>query len=119
MDPIEPIEPVVPELGPERAVYCNRTVNLRTIRAIGYDLDYTLVHYRPSEWEGAAFRRAQELLADRGWPVDAFAFEPTAYTQGLVFDLELGNILKATRFGYVIRAQHGTGLLAFEETRRA
>ena len=109
---------LVPEPGPERAVYCNRTVNLRTIRAIGYDLDYTLVHYRPSEWEGAAFGRAQELLADRGWPVDHFVFEPQAFTQGLVFDLELGNIVKATRFGYVIRAQHGTRPLAFEETRR-
>lgn len=119
MAPTDRSEPLVPDLGAERAVYCNRTVNLRTIRAIGYDLDYTLVHYRPSEWEGAAFARAQELLAARGWPVDGFAFDPEAYTQGLVFDLELGNIVKATRFGYVIRAQHGTRPLAFEETRRA
>ena len=117
--PLRGADGLVPEPGPERAVYCNRTVNLRTIRAIGYDLDYTLVHYRPSEWEGAAFGHAQELLADRGWPVDHFVFEPQAFTQGLVFDLELGNIVKATRFGYVIRAQHGTRPLAFEETRRA
>ncbi len=27
-----------------RRVYCNRTLNLRSIRAIGYDMDYTLVH---------------------------------------------------------------------------
>ena len=29
---------------PERAVYCNRTLNLRSIKCIGYDLDYTLLH---------------------------------------------------------------------------
>ena len=31
-----------------RGIFCNRTLNLNAIRAIGYDLDYTLVHYRMS-----------------------------------------------------------------------
>ena len=39
--------------------------------------------------------------------------------QGLAFDLELGNLIKATRFGYVIRAHHGTRALSFEEQRAA
>ena len=30
---------------PQRAIYCSRTLNMRAIQAIGYDLDYTLVHY--------------------------------------------------------------------------
>ena len=30
----------------ERGVYANRTVNLRSVSAIGYDMDYTLIHYR-------------------------------------------------------------------------
>jgi len=33
----------------ERSIFCNRTLNLRRIRAIGYDMDYTLVHYRVEE----------------------------------------------------------------------
>jgi HAD superfamily 5'-nucleotidase-like hydrolase len=107
----------VPAPTPERAVYCNRTVNLRRIRAIGYDLDYTLVHYRVDEWERAAFERARELLAVRGWPVEGLSFDPDAYIQGLVFDLELGNILKASRYGYVIRAQHGTRAVSFPDLR--
>ena len=36
-------------------VFANRTLTLRSIEAIGYDLDYTLIHYRTSEWEGVAY----------------------------------------------------------------
>ncbi len=39
-----------------RGVYCNRTLNLRSIRAIGYDMDYTLIHYHVEEWERRAPR---------------------------------------------------------------
>ncbi len=102
---------------PERGVFVNRTLNLRAVGAIGYDMDYTLIHYRVDEWEGAAFRTARNLLAAQGWPVDDLEFDPDQFTLGLVFDLMLGNIVKATRFGYVVRAQHGTRLLSFDEQR--
>ena len=114
LDPRDPLERAIP---PERRVYANRTLNLRAIRAIGYDMDYTLVQYRSDEWERAAFDHARTLLAERGWPVDELVFDPAAFVQGLVFDLELGNLVKATRFGYVIRAQHGTRPLPFDELR--
>src|SRR3989337_2525165 len=92
----------------ERRIFCNRTLNLRSIRAVGYDMDYTLVHYRTEEWERAAFNGALEPLARRGRPVDGLVFDPHSVILGLAFDLELGNLVKATRFGYVIRAHHGT-----------
>lgn len=101
-----------------RRVYANRTLNLRSISAVGYDMDYTLVQYRSEEWERAAFDHARNLLAARGWPVEDLTFDPDAYIQGLAFDLELGNLVKATRFGYVIRADHGTHTLSFTELRR-
>jgi len=100
-------------------VWCNRTLNLRAIRAVGYDMDYTLVHYRTKEWEKAAFEQALEPLARRGWPVSGLIFDPTSVIQGLAFDQELGNLVKATRFGYVIRAHHGTRPLSFDEQRAA
>ena len=56
-------------IPPERRVWCNRTLNLRSIKAVGYDMDYTLVHYRTAEWEQAAFERALGPLQRRGWPV--------------------------------------------------
>ncbi|WP_129662634.1 HAD-IG family 5'-nucleotidase [Phytoactinopolyspora endophytica] len=106
-------------IDPGRDVYANRTLNLRSVRAIGYDMDYTLLHYRIDEWEGAAFEHARRLLAERGLPVADLTFEADRYLQGLVIDLDLGNLVKATRFGYVIQAQHGTRQLTFDELRNA
>jgi HAD superfamily 5'-nucleotidase-like hydrolase len=104
--------------SPERGLFTNRTLNLRGVRAIGYDMDYTLIHYHVDEWERAAFEHARAGLAERGWPVADLAFDPEAFTLGLTFDLELGNLVKATRFGYVVRVQHGNEVLSFDEQRR-
>ena len=101
----------------ERGVFANRTLNMRSVEAVGYDMDYTLIHYDVSEWESAAFDAAREVLAERGWPVADLTFDPSYFTIGLVFDLQLGNVVKATRFGYVVRAQHGNELLSFEAQR--
>ncbi|MBN2191425.1 MAG: HAD-IG family 5'-nucleotidase [Polyangiaceae bacterium] len=103
---------------PERRIYCNRTLNLRSIKAVGFDMDYTLVHYRVAEWERQAYERARRGLAARGWPVEGLEFDPEFVTLGLILDLELGNIVKANRFGYVTRACHGTRMVDFEEQRR-
>ena len=101
-----------------RGIFANRTLNLRSIKTVGYDLDYTLVHYKTDEWEGSAYRHARTRLAERGWPVDNLKFDPDMVIQGLTIDLELGNLVKATRFGYVIRASHGTTMLDYGEIRR-
>jgi len=106
-----PDSPALPP--PERRIYCNRTLNLRAIRAVGYDLDYTLVHYRVEPWERRAYRELQDKLAAQGLPVADLVFDPELVTRGLVVDTELGNLVKANRFGYVTRAAHGTRLLSF------
>ncbi len=111
------IQPL-PERQPKRRVFCNRTLNLRGVRAIGYDMDYTLIHYFVDEWERAAFDHGCAYLEELRWPVADLVFDPEAFTLGLTFDLELGNIVKATRFGYVVRAQHGNQILSFAEMRR-
>lgn len=100
-----------------RGVFANRTLNLRSVEAIGYDMDYTLIHYRTDRWEGAAFEHAVQILAAQGWPVADLQFDPDEFIQGLVIDLDRGNLVKATRFGYVIHAHHGTRPLDFDEMR--
>lgn len=45
-----------PHDDPARSVFCNRTLNLRSIRAIGFDMDYTLVEYNVQAWEGKAYQ---------------------------------------------------------------
>jgi HAD superfamily 5'-nucleotidase-like hydrolase len=104
---------------PERAIFVNRTLNLRSIKAIGYDMDYTLVQYHAEQWEERAFSEARDRLAASGWPVGHLAFEPESVIRGLTLDLELGNLVKATRFGYVISAAHGGRFLEFDEVRNA
>lgn len=104
---------------PEHGVFANRTLDLSTVKTIGYDMDYTLIYYRVEEWEGAAFEHAKTLLARGGWNLDKLRFDPTRFTIGLTFDVQLGNLLKVTRFGYVVRAQHGDRMLSNSELREA
>jgi HAD superfamily 5'-nucleotidase-like hydrolase len=107
----------LPVSAHERGVFCNRTLNLRGIGAIGYDMDYTLIHYDTGAWERAAYEHLRQRLADAGWPVGGLSFDSELSIRGLVIDTELGNVVKANRFGYVKRAFHGTELLDFEKQR--
>lgn len=116
---LAPIAPLPLHPPPGRGIYTNRTLNLRTVRAIGYDMDYTLVHYDPRTWEETAFRHLRQKLVDQGWPVAGMDFDPEAIIRGLIIDRQLGNIVKANRFGYVKQAAHGTRMLDFAAQRQA
>ncbi|HJW71569.1 MAG TPA: HAD-IG family 5'-nucleotidase [Geothrix sp.] len=108
-----------PSATPGRGVFCNRTLNLGSVRAIGYDMDYTLVDYRVAAFEEMVYAQARERLASEDWPVANLAFDPRMVARGLVIDTELGNLVKANRFGFVKRAMHGTRMLEFAEQRKA
>lgn len=103
----------------ERGLFCNRTLNMRAIRAIGYDMDYTLVHYDIEAWESQAYEHLKQRLLAVGLPIGHLKFQPEGIIRGLVIDRQLGNVVKANRFGYVKRAFHGTQPLGFEELRAA
>lgn len=102
---------------PDHRIFCNRTLNLRQVRAIGYDMDYTLIHYRTEVWEGHAYSFAQSRLAARGWPVQDLRFAPELMIRGLIIDTQLGHILKVNSFGYVKQAYHGTAPMPLEAQR--
>ena len=101
-----------------RRIYCNRTLNMRSIGAVGYDMDYTLIHYRVEEWEARAYAYLKQVFLAEGWPVANAVFDPARVCRGLVVDTEKGNLLKANRFGFVRRAVHGARPLEWEEQRR-
>ncbi len=102
-----------------RRVFCNRTLNLRSIQVVGCDMDYTLVHYDTRRWESRAYEYARTaLVAKRGWPISDLTFDSDLVSLGLVMDLERGNLIKVNRFGYVRAACHGTTMLDFETNRR-
>jgi len=111
--------PALPEPSPGRGIFCNRTLNLRSVRAIGYDMDYTLVDYRVEAFERMVYAQARARLAAEGWPMEGLDFDGSMVTRGLVIDTELGNLVKANRFGFVKRAMHGTRMLDFKEQRDA
>ncbi|XP_057471869.1 uncharacterized protein LOC130760516 isoform X1 [Actinidia eriantha] len=95
-----------------RGIFCSRTLNLRSISAIGYDMDYTLMHYNVMAWEGRAYDYCMDNLKNIGFPVTGLSFDPDLVIRGLVIDKEKGNLVKADRFGYVKRAMHGTRMLS-------
>ena len=109
----------VPTPPPEREIFCNRTLNLRAIEAVGYDMDYTLIHYREEAWERRAYEHLRRSFSGRGWPVEQLSFDPEMMERGLVLDIELGNILEANRFGYVKQACHGTARMEQRPLREA
>src|ERR1700757_2020821 len=96
------------DLSIERQVFCNRTLNLRSVRAIGYDMDYTLIHYHVEQWERRAYDYLKEHFLSQGWPVKNLQFQPDQVCRGLVIDTLNGNLVKANRFGFIKRAVHGT-----------
>ena len=107
-------EPLPPR---ERGIFCNRTLNLRSIRAVGYDMDYTLVQYDTRAWEERAYEHVRRRLAALGMPTADLAFDPELVIRGLVIDTELGNVIKCNRFGFVKSASHGTRPLSYDEQR--
>ena len=109
---------VAPAPPAGRRIFCNRTLNLRSIKAVGFDMDYTLIHYKIDVWEERAYEHAKRKLHELGWPVGELSFDSKLAAQGLIIDRVEGNLVKANRFGYVKRACHGTKMLDFEDQRR-
>ncbi|XP_048562934.1 5'-nucleotidase domain-containing protein 4 isoform X1 [Triticum urartu] len=94
-----------------RGIFCTRTLNLRSISVIGYDMDYTLIHYNVMAWEGRAYDYGMANLKSMGFLVDDLEFDPDLVIRGLIMDKVKGNLVKADRFGYIKRVMHGTQML--------
>ena len=52
-----------------RRIYCNRSLNMTSIRAVGFDMDYTLAQYKPETFENPGVQATTE--ARRGLRVPA------------------------------------------------
>lgn len=50
-------------------IFCNRALNMKNIRAVGFDMDYTLAQYIPETFEILAHRGAmKKLVESMGYP---------------------------------------------------
>ena len=113
---IEPREEV--QLPHARKLFALRNLHFRDILAVGFDMDYTLSHYRSPEIEELAYKYSVRLLvADRGYPVQLLDthFDPAFGIRGLILDGNRGNLLKLDSDRQVVRAFHGSRVLGREE----
>ena len=71
-------------------ILCNRGLNMKRIKAIGFDMDYTLAQYIPKTFEILAHRGAMAKLVDHmGYPKEILElpdYDPTSYQRGLMID---------------------------------
>lgn len=106
---------LVTQLPPKRAispydVFCNRELKLSGIRAIGFDMDYTLAQYDEVTFAELSFEGAKrKLVQNLGYPSQVldFTFDHTFWARGLIIDTQRGNFLKIDRHKYVRVAHHG------------
>lgn len=108
-------------LAPEHRIYVNRNLRMENIRAIGFDLDHTLAHYRGPAVEELAYRLARRILVETyGYPEALLEvpYDRSRVIRGLVIDKRRGNVLKMDYHNYVSRVAHGFHLLPNEERKR-
>eukprot|EP00741_Cyanophora_paradoxa_P021443 tig00021352_g20700.t1 len=102
------------------AIFCNRSLDFKQIKCVGFDMDYTLAVYNPDTFERLAFESAREKLVAMGYPREILEwdFDPHHAVRGLIIDKARGNILKMDRHKYVKVGFHGLRMLSKEERRR-
>ncbi|KAK3038114.1 hypothetical protein RJ639_029568, partial [Escallonia herrerae] len=101
-----------------KQIFCNRSLNMKSIAAIGFDMDYTLAQYKPDTFESLAYEgTVRKLVYDLGYPKELLelSFDWKYMVRGLVLDKKRGNILKMDRHKYVKVAYHGFKELSKED----
>ncbi|MEW5305391.1 MAG: hypothetical protein WDW36_007933 [Sanguina aurantia] len=101
-------------------IFCNRALNMRKIKAVGFDMDYTLAQYKPESFEGLAYKETVKKMVEVfQYPAELlqYKFEWDYMVKGLIMDKERGNMLKVDRHKYVKIAYHGFSPLSAEERK--
>nr|KAF6341756.1 5'-nucleotidase domain containing 1 [Myotis myotis] len=93
--------------------------SLAACDVVGFDLDHTLCRYNLPESAPLIYDSfAQFLVKEKGYDKELLTVTPEDWDfccKGLALDLEDGNFIKLADNGTVLRASHGTRMLAPEE----
>lgn len=103
------------------AVFVNRTLNMRKIKCIGFDMDHTLVRYNSYEFEKLAHSLLlKKLVNEKGYPEEVlkFPFPFDSVIRGLIIDAQKGNLLKVSRHGAIRVSHHGTKRIDYREQQK-
>jgi len=101
-------------------VFVNRTLDMKRIKWLGFDMDHTLIRYHIEAFEQVSHELICKGLVEwRGYPGSIIErrFEPHRIIRGLVVDRRQGNLLKLNLYGRIRSAYHGTKRLSFEQVR--
>ncbi len=102
-------------------IYVNRTLNMKQIAAIGFDMDYTLVRYDSEAFEETTYKEMQKKLMElKNYPkvVGELKFKFNLAIRGLVVDKPHGNILKLSTYSKVKHAYHGISEMDFKTQQK-
>ncbi|MBI9108432.1 MAG: HAD-IG family 5'-nucleotidase [Spirochaetales bacterium] len=97
-------------------VFVNRTLNMKKIKLIGFDMDYTLVPYNVEAFERLTYSLAQNRLVETlGYPeqVRTLEFDFNSAIVGLIIDKRNGFLLQLSRYNKVKSSRFGTEEVPF------
>ncbi|MDQ3231973.1 MAG: HAD-IG family 5'-nucleotidase [Pseudobdellovibrionaceae bacterium] len=97
------------KLKKHQKIYVNRSLNMASIKSIGFDMDHTLVLYNRENFESLAFHETVKKFVQNGYPEELLKlkFDPDFVIRGLLVDRDRGNLLKVDSHKYVKVAFHG------------
>ncbi|MCM0604617.1 MAG: HAD-IG family 5'-nucleotidase [Xanthomonadaceae bacterium] len=98
-------------------IFSNRTLDLKRIKAIGFDMDYTIVRYHSEQSEQMTYKEVlKKLVLQKGYPkaIENLKFDYKRAIKGLVIDRKNGNLLKLSLYGKIKMAFHGTKPLEYK-----
>lgn len=93
-----------------KKVFVNRTLNLKRIRFIGFDMDHTLVRYNSNNFEAVAHQiMLEKLVSEKNYPksILKLKFDFDRAIRGLVIDKVRGNVIKLSRHAAIRVSYHG------------
>ena len=62
-----------PKLKMWQKIFCNRSLNMSSIKAIGFDMDHTLAPYHRETFEALAFKETLNKFIEAGYPEELCA----------------------------------------------
>lgn len=104
----------------QKTVFINRTLNLKKIKYVGFDMDLTLVQYNTYNFEQLAHKiMLKKLVNNFHYPksIQRLDFQFSQSIRGLVIDKKKGNLLKLSKYGEIRQAYHGLKNIPYIEQK--
>ena len=102
-------------------VYTNRTLNMKKIQAIGFDMDFTLVDYDSYNFQKDTHSMIlKNLVKELDYPKEILQmpFDDHKIIRGLVIDNQKGHFLKLSRYRSIRQVFNGETVVHYNSRRK-